>query len=348
MDAADRHWLAPLERHQQRRRQGVPTVTVLVGPVGAAEWTWRQWFSVAESRLVNTRADQVVEAWLGEAAFSDRLADAIRRRLAQEERIPVDEMRSLISGRSPAQLEGLAAERAARLDLDVEWLRWALGLPKPKRFRSEARGRDVSTVAKLMGVLPPLLVRPPSPSDFPNLARFLFEIAEEVPAADVAVAVEEATFSQWRGHAPARLVSALTEGLIPLRPGRSGARSAVSHTIDDDEYIFARSRAERTLHDELESRARTRGLFVLNVELGAQPPLEVDLLCEQLKVAIEIDGYHHFRDATNYRRDRHKDVRLQELGYLVVRVLATDVENELAHVLERIDRVVAARRGGRK
>jgi very-short-patch-repair endonuclease len=66
----------------------------------------------------------------------------------------------------------------------------------------------------------------------------------------------------------------------------------------------------------------------------------VDLLSEPLRVALEIDGYHHFRDATAYRRDRDKDVLLQRLGYTVVRVLASDVESELEYVTDTIDRVV--------
>jgi very-short-patch-repair endonuclease len=41
-----------------------------------------------------------------------------------------------------------------------------------------------------------------------------------------------------------------------------------------------------------------------------------------------------------YRRDRRKDVQLQELGYRVVRVLASDVHEEVEHVLEIVDGAV--------
>ena len=53
--------------------------------------------------------------------------------------------------------------------------------------------------------------------------------------------------------------------------------------------------------------------------------MEVDLAALELALAVEIDGYYHFRDADAYRRDRRKDFELQKRGFLVVRVLADDV-----------------------
>jgi very-short-patch-repair endonuclease len=321
----------------------------MIGPAAAAEWVWQHWHG-GEHRpcVVAARAEQVVASWLGQLSSTERLRDAIRSELAHLERISVTELKTLISGRSPSQLEDLAADRAVRLDLDIEWLRWALGLSEAKSFDSQARAPGVAArLTKLVGVLPALLVRPASPAGFGDLAQYLFEVSEEAPAADLAVAIDEEAFGQWRLSAPARLVSALTEGLVALRPRRADASALPGKAIEYDEDSFARSRAERILYDELQARTRTRGLFALNVKLDATPPLEIDLLCKDLKVALEIDGYHHFRDAVHYRRDRHKDVRLQELGYLVIRVLAIDVDGELAHVLERIDRMVGARRGGR-
>jgi very-short-patch-repair endonuclease len=101
------------------------------------------------------------------------------------------------------------------------------------------------------------------------------------------------------------------------------------------------------LFELLNDRERTKGLFSLNRKLEPLDDgtvLEVDLLCQDLMLAVEVDGYHHFRDAGGYRRDRRKDVRLQDLGYLVVRVLAADVEDEISHVIETIDAVVDRRR----
>src|SRR5689334_20493953 len=117
----------------------------MIGPAAAAEWVWQQWHG-GEHRpsLVAARADQVVASWLGQLSSSERLGDAIRRELAHMERISVTELKTLISARSPSQLEALAADRAVRLDLDIEWLRWALGLSEAKPFDSQAPAPGVA------------------------------------------------------------------------------------------------------------------------------------------------------------------------------------------------------------
>jgi very-short-patch-repair endonuclease len=69
--------------------------------------------------------------------------------------------------------------------------------------------------------------------------------------------------------------------------------------------------------------------------------MEVDLLCEELSIAIELDGGQHLDDAEAYRRDRRKDLLLQENGYLVLRFLAEDVGKRLDAVLDAILRAMA-------
>lgn len=102
----------------------------------------------------------------------------------------------------------------------------------------------------------------------------------------------------------------------------------------------ARSAAERFLFERLESLPETTGLFRLNASLGfrfgSSRAVEVDLAADSLYLVVEIDGYHHFQDPCSYRRDRRKDVDLQQHGYLVVRVLAEDVVCRLEEVLDTI------------
>jgi Protein of unknown function (DUF559) len=111
----------------------------------------------------------------------------------------------------------------------------------------------------------------------------------------------------------------------------------------------ARSAAEAFLYARLESLPATHGLFQLN---GVLPfafgphPVEVDLLCRRLRLALEVDGWHHFSGEDAYRRDRHKDVLLQQHGDLVLRVLATDVVAGLEDVLDMVLDAVARRREG--
>ena len=72
--------------------------------------------------------------------------------------------------------------------------------------------------------------------------------------------------------------------------------------------------------------------------------MELDLLCADSRVVIEIDGAQHLADPVAYRRDRRKDQLLQENGYLVLRCLAEDLAKELGSVLDGILRSLSSRR----
>jgi very-short-patch-repair endonuclease len=72
--------------------------------------------------------------------------------------------------------------------------------------------------------------------------------------------------------------------------------------------------------------------------------MEVDLLCADARLVIEVDGALHLADPNAYRRDRRKDQLLQENGYLVLRFLAEDFAKELEVVLDSILRSLSSRR----
>jgi very-short-patch-repair endonuclease len=74
--------------------------------------------------------------------------------------------------------------------------------------------------------------------------------------------------------------------------------------------------------------------------------MEVDLLCRDSKLAIELDGTQHFTDLEAYRRDRRKDALLQENGYFVLRFLTEDVSKRLDEVLDTIGRTLTKKRQG--
>jgi superfamily II DNA or RNA helicase/very-short-patch-repair endonuclease len=110
----------------------------------------------------------------------------------------------------------------------------------------------------------------------------------------------------------------------------------------------ARSATEAFLYRRLETISDTKGRFVLNAVLpiafDGQGILEVDLLCANARVAIELDGAQHLGDPIAYRRDRRKDQLLQENDYLVLRFLAEDVGKDLELVLDAILRALSNRR----
>jgi len=71
--------------------------------------------------------------------------------------------------------------------------------------------------------------------------------------------------------------------------------------------------------------------------------LEVDLLCADARVAVELDGPQHLESADAYRKDRRKDQLLQQNGYFGLRFLAKDVGKNLDMVLNTIQRTLFSR-----
>ena len=116
-------------------------------------------------------------------------------------------------------------------------------------------------------------------------------------------------------------------------------------TPTDEGVARARSATEAFLFRRLETLPETVGRFRLNAELpipfDGTGQMEVDLLCADARIAIELDGSQHFDDADAYRRDRRKDLLLQEHGYFVLRFLAVDVGRCLDMVLDAILRTLS-------
>jgi very-short-patch-repair endonuclease len=109
----------------------------------------------------------------------------------------------------------------------------------------------------------------------------------------------------------------------------------------------ARSASEAFFYRRLETLPETAGRFRLNSDLPIPfdgcGRMEVDLLCADARVAIELDGAQHLDGEEAYRRDRHKDRLLQEHGYIVLRFLATDIGRHLDLVLDTVLRTLAHR-----
>jgi very-short-patch-repair endonuclease len=107
----------------------------------------------------------------------------------------------------------------------------------------------------------------------------------------------------------------------------------------------ARSASEAFLYRRLQTLPSTANLFRLNTELpipfDIKGRMEVDLLCEELRLVIELDGGQHLADAAAYRRDRRKDAALQQHGYFVLRFLAEDLGQHLDDVLNTVQRAIA-------
>jgi len=143
----------------------------------------------------------------------------------------------------------------------------------------------------------------------------------------------------WKRDYAASVRRLVRDGVdVPL--GRLFVAAVQPIPADAEGAGRARSASEAFLYRRLETLQATRGRFRLNAELaipfGGRGRTEVDLLCAEPPLAIEIDGALHLGDAAAYRRDRQKDQLLQENGYLVLRFLAEDLARDLDGILDTI------------
>lgn len=214
-----------------------------------------------------------------------------------------------------------------------------------------------------------------SPSEVEACGRTASAWALRTPGLECVIAVSAEAWSKYLAQAPeSRVKALLREGavVVPERAHESVERAlgeaglpagviAVAALLAQDtaclgaavaaagalreppknavEADRARSAAERFLFRMLEAMPETRGRFALNPRLDfhfGPRPAEPDLACLEPRVAIEVDGYHHFRTADDYRRDRRKDWELQRRGFIVLRFLAEDVLVDCGPIRARV------------
>lgn len=118
-------------------------------------------------------------------------------------------------------------------------------------------------------------------------------------------------------------------------------------TQDVEGIDRARSATEAFFFRRLQTLPETAGKFRLNdrmlIPFENYGSMEVDLLCEDARLVVELDGQQHLESVEAYRRDRRKDFLLQQNGYFVLRFLAEDVGKELNSVLDTIVSVLVRR-----
>jgi superfamily II DNA or RNA helicase/very-short-patch-repair endonuclease len=144
--------------------------------------------------------------------------------------------------------------------------------------------------------------------------------------------------ADWKRDYAASVRRLIRDGVdVPLANLFVGA---AHRTPSADPAARARSASEAFLYRRLETLSGTHGRFQLNANLpipfDGLSQMEVDFLCNEARIVVEVDGEQHLFDANAYRRDRRKDRLLQENGYLVLRFLAEDLAKDLDGVLDAI------------
>jgi very-short-patch-repair endonuclease len=149
---------------------------------------------------------------------------------------------------------------------------------------------------------------------------------------------------EWKREYAASVQRLIRDGVdVPL--AHLFAHATHRFSPESEGASRARSASEAFLFRRLESLPETANRFHLNsllpIPFDGRGRMEVDLLCADARVVIELDGGQHLGNADAYRRDRRKDQLLQEHGYFVLRFLTEDVGKRLDAVLDAILRSLA-------
>lgn len=152
---------------------------------------------------------------------------------------------------------------------------------------------------------------------------------------------------QWKSDYAASVRRLIRDGVeVPL--AQLFVHASRPPAPDAEGSKRARSASEAFFFHRLETLPATKGHFRLNARLSIpfndRGEMEVDFLCAEKKLVIEIDGGQHLGSAVAYRRDRRKDLLLQTHGYLVLRFLADDLGKELDAVLDTVLRAMTGQR----
>jgi superfamily II DNA or RNA helicase/very-short-patch-repair endonuclease len=151
---------------------------------------------------------------------------------------------------------------------------------------------------------------------------------------------------QWKREHSASVKRLIRDGVdAPL--GNLFVGAVRVFAADAEGTSRARSATEAFLYRRLETLPATKGRFRLNVELPIPfdnwGRMEVDLLCADARMVIELDGAQHLESTEAYRRDRRKDHLFQQNGYFVLRFLAEDMGKNLDMVLDTIQQTLFSR-----
>lgn len=150
--------------------------------------------------------------------------------------------------------------------------------------------------------------------------------------------------AEWKRDYAASIRRLISDGVKPTL-GNLFVHAAREFPPSAKGCARARSASEEFLYRRLQTLPETTGKFRLNEELPIQfdqrGHMEVDFLCPEAQLAVELDGPQHLSDPAAYRRDRRKDALLQEHGYFVLRFLAEDIGKNLDGVLDTIIRTLS-------
>jgi very-short-patch-repair endonuclease len=185
----------------------------------------------------------------------------------------------------------------------------------------------------------------PERAEFLRAVEAALKLAEAQPERPLAVISDfapiEAAITDETGD-PA-VQKAIVGGLVPLLD----QIAARVEQIGPKEPLPAgyRSRHEYVLHTLIQHNREIRVSFDANRKIhgASRRVYEVDLWCEPLRLAIEVDGAQHFA-AKHKQRDEQRDADLAQAGIKTQRILASAVMADPTKAVKLVAQTVEERR----
>lgn len=106
------------------------------------------------------------------------------------------------------------------------------------------------------------------------------------------------------------------------------------------------SEGEQLIAARLDRDAELSGIFQFNQPIGSVRDnlFVVDLVWQEGKVVVEVDGYHWHGRPEPFQRDRQRDYELLISGYVVLRLTHDEILEDVELAVEKIRDVVSLRR----
>lgn len=153
----------------------------------------------------------------------------------------------------------------------------------------------------------------------------------------------------WRGNGPGEAGGGVADKSVVAPPEVPALR--LSPRIPDEDAPEAlriigsphpRSRGEQLLAERLQRDPQLRGLFGHNQPVNTRCGRRflVDLLWEDGRVVVEVDGYYYHNNSIAFAGDRDRDYRLFISGYRVLRLTHDEVVRDTELAMEKIRDVV--------
>ncbi|WP_395812707.1 DUF559 domain-containing protein [Archangium minus] len=231
---SDASVLQELERHQRRREQGIPKLTVFAGPPGSAMSLWRRWLDSRHQPLCvspGTHEVTVVRDWVETLARVRNLQADAADYLGAAAGLAPGESRSLLEGRTEHERDVLLQELFPSIpggDVSAT-CRCLLQPPQvvhksgilPDVILAACEGDPLRALVALhalipSGAAPTLMLSGSGAAWLTSAARVAARLCDAVPSLIVALQVDRPTVDAYLHGGESQALALVREGLLEL------------------------------------------------------------------------------------------------------------------------------------